>query len=273
MKRKWPADLDQISRIIGESSDLVQGPGGNTSWKNGDDIWVKASGAQLRDAELTPIFCRVNRSDPYVNLEDNHLRPSIESSLHVSIPATYVLHVHSIGAVSLAIRDGVDSKSRSLYEEFQLGHIPYLRPGKELASGIESHLDPKKALDGFILQNHGIVVWGEDLAKIYDLLLNFEARVTTMFPVIEENLQECMKSGLNNYLAGNYVTPDHAVFSKELDNPSLSGNPKWIGDLHDALCKSISLIDDKASLKYLSSEEALGLQNWEAEKFRRKQNI
>ena len=273
LKRKWPLELDQISRYIGEKSDLVQGPGGNVSWKDGEDIWVKASGAQLRDAESKPIFCRIRKTDPYKSLDDNQLRPSIESLLHASIPATFVIHLHSIGAVSLAIRENLESKARSIITEFNLGIIPYLRPGKELAKGIESNLDANKALNGFLLQNHGIVAWGEDLTIIFDSLLKFESKVATVFPIKRENLNECEEFGINKYLGGKYITPDHAVFSDQLNHPLFAGNPNWIRDLCKALCKSVSLVGDKTLLKFLPFEEALTLQNWEAEKFRKRQNI
>ena len=35
---------------IGADPLLIQGPGGNTSFKSGDELWVKASGAWLAEA-------------------------------------------------------------------------------------------------------------------------------------------------------------------------------------------------------------------------------
>ena len=43
-------DLAVISKHIGTNLDLVQGAGGNTSVKQDDVLWIKASGCWLKDA-------------------------------------------------------------------------------------------------------------------------------------------------------------------------------------------------------------------------------
>src|SRR5947207_2266807 len=42
--------LIALSADVGSNIDLVQGAGGNTSLKEGNDLWIKASGAWLADA-------------------------------------------------------------------------------------------------------------------------------------------------------------------------------------------------------------------------------
>ncbi|MBK7285418.1 MAG: hypothetical protein IPI83_14890 [Sphingomonadales bacterium] len=44
------AELCEVSARIGADPMLIQGPGGNTSFKSGDELWVKASGAWLAEA-------------------------------------------------------------------------------------------------------------------------------------------------------------------------------------------------------------------------------
>ena len=46
----------KFSQNIGNNLDLVQGAGGNTSFKDGEILWVKASGCWLRDALRREIF-------------------------------------------------------------------------------------------------------------------------------------------------------------------------------------------------------------------------
>ncbi|MFM8842880.1 MAG: hypothetical protein ACKOFJ_01455, partial [Actinomycetota bacterium] len=75
--RPWPKILDEVSEKIGVSKDLVQGPGGNTSWKKNDVMWVKASGTRLSNAKEIEIFCKVNVSTPMVTSNTDGLRPSI----------------------------------------------------------------------------------------------------------------------------------------------------------------------------------------------------
>ena len=44
---------------IGGDAFLVQGAGGNVSWKDGDTLWVKASGTWLSEAKYKEIFLPV----------------------------------------------------------------------------------------------------------------------------------------------------------------------------------------------------------------------
>ncbi len=54
---------------IGADPLLVQGPGGNVSWKDGDVLWVKASGAWLAHAAgKDEIFIPVDLLPESVNL-------------------------------------------------------------------------------------------------------------------------------------------------------------------------------------------------------------
>ena len=46
--------------LIGTDSLLVQGAGGNVSWKDDGILWIKASGTWLAEAESKDIFVPVN---------------------------------------------------------------------------------------------------------------------------------------------------------------------------------------------------------------------
>ena len=52
--------ISELSKKIGDDLDLIQGAGGNTSEKIGDELWVKASGCWLSDALKKNIFISVN---------------------------------------------------------------------------------------------------------------------------------------------------------------------------------------------------------------------
>ena len=52
--------LAEIFRHYGANPDYVLAGGGNTSWKNGDTLYVKASGASLADA-VPDAFVKMNR--------------------------------------------------------------------------------------------------------------------------------------------------------------------------------------------------------------------
>ena len=46
------SDLISVSRFYGEKKEYVIAGGGNTSYKNNSNIWVKASGITLKDITL-----------------------------------------------------------------------------------------------------------------------------------------------------------------------------------------------------------------------------
>ena len=52
MAFKIPKNFLNLSHLIGDDSNLVQGAGGNTSYKENGEMWVKASGKWLSEACL-----------------------------------------------------------------------------------------------------------------------------------------------------------------------------------------------------------------------------
>src|SRR5215475_11512652 len=91
-------ELRHMSARVGRNILLVQGAGGNSSIKDGDVLWVKASGTWLADAEAKDIFVPVSlgaahaalmQGDEKVPLApgaNSTLRASIETSLHALMP-------------------------------------------------------------------------------------------------------------------------------------------------------------------------------------------
>ena len=128
--RPWPAELDEISTSIGLNRNLVQGPGGNTSWKSGKSVWVKASGFQLRDALENEIFCEVDIKNPLINLRRDNKSPSIESTLHAAIPAQFVIHIHSVASMALSCIKLLDEEHYDLLESLDLAVVRYAQIGR-----------------------------------------------------------------------------------------------------------------------------------------------
>ena len=52
--------ISEYCERIGSNPLLVQGAGGNISWKEGDVLWIKASGMWLIDAIKENIFVSVS---------------------------------------------------------------------------------------------------------------------------------------------------------------------------------------------------------------------
>jgi rhamnose utilization protein RhaD (predicted bifunctional aldolase and dehydrogenase) len=108
--------LIEISQFYGRDNRFVIAGGGNTTYKNHDKIWVKASGSSLATiteegfalldrAKLNPMSEKIYSSEPDEREEQvkNDLaaatltkgkRPSVETSMHNVIDYPFVVHLH-----------------------------------------------------------------------------------------------------------------------------------------------------------------------------------
>jgi rhamnose utilization protein RhaD (predicted bifunctional aldolase and dehydrogenase) len=270
--RPWPAVLDVVSTKIGKSRDLVQGPGGNTSWKRDGVMWVKASGTRLEKAIEERIFCKVYTDRPNLQSNNDGLRPSIDASLHSVRQESYVIHVHSVGSMSLGFRKTLNYEAISLLEHFSLGIVNYFRPGLELSNAIQSSIGNEEHLKGALLRNHGLVLWGEDLEVLYETLLNFEKEVSIMFPTDINVLNVIRSDSLDKYLSHQYLTPDHAVFGPSMTKLSDFDNTSWLNDLKYAIEKAAACVESIEMMNFITHNEVSELQNWESEKIRQRMN-
>ncbi len=173
------AHVEAFSERVGSDPMLIQGAGGNVSWKEGDTLWIKASGAWLAHARSQDLFvpvdltgvrrCIAEGRETYGEhrLGGSSLRPSIETALHALMPQTLVAHLHAIDAIAWAVRiDGREGVAERL-DGLRWMWVPYCKPGAELASRIAQQLaECDTAPDVLILANHGIVFCADDTAAI-----------------------------------------------------------------------------------------------------------
>ena len=189
-------ELAGVSARIGSERLLVQGPGGNTSLKLGDEMWVKGSGVWLAEASERQIFTCVslekvrqrlaageaeNLSDTVLPQGDPSLRPSIETSLHALMPHPAVVHAHAVGAMTVSVlADGEARAAAALSGHVQWAWVPYRRPGTPLA-GLIAEILASRPVDVLILENHGVVVGADSPAQAEALLRDIERRL--IFPL------------------------------------------------------------------------------------------
>jgi rhamnose utilization protein RhaD (predicted bifunctional aldolase and dehydrogenase) len=271
-RRPWPEDLDLFSERIGQSIDLVQGPGGNTSWKDNQYMWVKASGLQLKDAVTNEIFCKVKLDEPFTDLLNDGKHPSIETSLHSILPFPYVVHVHSVFSMALGFQRQMSREAIQFLTSAGLGVLDYYRPGKSLSNAIFSFLENSSVNKGLILKNHGIVLWGNEIRDIYRDLIEIETKLANLFPINSNILAKIRENSLEAYLDKRFLTPDHAVFGPSMNTSVKNSTDDWLSHLRTSLEKAISCILDYEMIQFLDDEEVKSLQNWEAEKIRRGMN-
>jgi len=185
-----PADLQQLKEVsarIGRNMSLVQGAGGNTSVKEGDVLWVKASGAWLSEADTREIFVPVDLPGALRALGQGiekmpvadpaaRLRPSIETSLHALLPHRVVLHVHAVNTIAWASCIGVEQEIARRLEGLAWARVPYRRPGLPLSQVVAETLAQRKP-DVLILGNHGLLIGAADCVAAEALVLEVERRL------------------------------------------------------------------------------------------------
>ncbi|MDW7690716.1 class II aldolase/adducin family protein [Flammeovirgaceae bacterium SG7u.111] len=192
-------ELVEISRFYGNNLDFTIGGGGNTSYKDQENIYVKASGIALGSISVDG-FAVLDRSKVRAILGNSYseesnkreaeikddlmaasiypekgLRPSVETNMHEFIDYDFVVHMHPYAVNALLCSKKAKEMSLEILGEEAL-YIEYIDPGYVLSKKVEEELltyrlrfpqDPKIIL----LENHGIFVSAnsvEEIRKIYD---------------------------------------------------------------------------------------------------------
>lgn len=180
--------LIELSARIGRDLDLVQAGGGNTSVKEGETLWVKASGKWLAHAAEDEMFVPAPMPDilRYLNEGRDYtveqltpsgtaLRPSVETAMHAVLPHRVVIHVHSVRTISWSVRPKPDELLSERLHGYRWEWIPYIHPGWPLARKIQELLTSHP--DVLILGNHGLVVGADDYHSAELLLRDVEQRL------------------------------------------------------------------------------------------------
>jgi NAD(P)-dependent dehydrogenase (short-subunit alcohol dehydrogenase family)/rhamnose utilization protein RhaD (predicted bifunctional aldolase and dehydrogenase) len=197
------SELISISKFYGNNKEYVIAGGGNTSFKDENTIWIKASGHPLAELDedgfvalsrekLQVISRKIYSDDPVIREEQvkNDLldsiietgtdkRPSVETSLHEMIRYKFVVHLHpSIINGALCSRNA-KSLTLKLFGEKAL-FVPYTDPGYTLFKKLESEIriyrdkhshDPQIIL----LENHGPIVGAdstEEVKRLYEQIIS-----------------------------------------------------------------------------------------------------
>ncbi len=283
------AELKAHSFKLGSNPDLVQGSGGNTSWKSDRTVWVKGSGRRLKDATSEEIFSSINftalstedilLTQDFSKLTSNDISPSIEANIHIFLRSPFVSHLHSLGSIAIGVSER-NYEFKTLYENVIF--VPYARPGTELVnviSRIEEH-----EIKILILQYHGLIFSGQESGEIESKIEMFEHQVSEYFTQILHN--EELPNWIDILTSG-VLTPDEAVFlgetpftkSEEALANSVGINSKgellFPGkfsvdrvEIAKFFTRVAKLIERKTSINYLSKSEVHDLLEWDKEKIR-----
>jgi rhamnose utilization protein RhaD (predicted bifunctional aldolase and dehydrogenase) len=175
---------------------LVQGAGGNVSWKEDDKLWIKASGTWLSDAAVEDIFIPTDLNQILNGISANNfgvtprvmstslLKPSIETVLHALMPQRIVVHLHPIEILSYLVRkDCEEAINGKLSKSDKYAFVSYCHPGVELAEHVFKAINQDINCNIVFLKNHGLVIAGESVEEVERLLYGLLSRMVNIVTV------------------------------------------------------------------------------------------
>jgi rhamnose utilization protein RhaD (predicted bifunctional aldolase and dehydrogenase)/NAD(P)-dependent dehydrogenase (short-subunit alcohol dehydrogenase family) len=187
------------TRLLGREPRLVLHGGGNTSVKarvkdlldeDVDVLCVKGSGWDMANIEpagmpavrLAALRKLRSRSalpdEEMVRLQRAALvdpqspNPSVETLLHAFIPHKFVDHTHATAVLSLIDQTESEALCTETFGD-RLGFVPYVMPGFALAKKAAQVFEKNPAVEGLILDKHGIFTFGDDAREAYERMIEF----------------------------------------------------------------------------------------------------
>ena len=207
--------LVAVSRKYGADSRYVIAGGGNTSYKDGKHLWVKASGhalatigedgfAVLDRERLAPMGEKIYSADPATReaevKEDlaaacltKGRRPSVETSLHDCIDYAFVVHLHPTLVNGLMCSVKAAEVCAELFPEAL--YIEYTDPGYTLFKKVYDRIKLYEQAHGkqpqvIFLQNHGVFVGADTTEEIDRIYADITARLEACVKPVPDGVGE-----------------------------------------------------------------------------------
>ena len=196
--------LIEVSRHYGKDSAYVIAGGGNTSFKDYERIWIKASGIPLEGIgedgfvclsreKLGEIAVKSYSEEPVKREEQvkgdmkgaiispQNLRPSVETSLHNLIDYAFVIHTHPTLVNGLMCSQNVREEVHKRFGKDAL-YVEYTDPGYILFKKLQERIDAYRHEFGkapaiIFLQNHGVFVSADEVDEIHSLYESINRRI------------------------------------------------------------------------------------------------
>lgn len=206
-------ELIEISRYYGADKNYTLAGGGNTSFKNKEFIWIKASGAelatidmegfvQLRRDKVQLVGTRKYSDDPHTREGEVKVdlvaasitpgdgrRPSVETSFHEAISYAYVVHTHPTLTNALMCSRNAEKETRRLFGD-EVMYISYA-PGYALFMKLKSALELyKKEFNRdphiIFLENHGVFVGAATTGEIKKIYAEITKKIRAAIGQVKE---------------------------------------------------------------------------------------
>jgi rhamnose utilization protein RhaD (predicted bifunctional aldolase and dehydrogenase) len=249
-------ELVEVSQFYGSDKAFVIAGGGNTSFKDENHIWIKASGVALETIDekgfvtlsrekLKKVSTSTYSSDSTRReaevkadlaaaiVSSGNNRPSVETSMHEIIDYQFVVHTHPTKVNALMCSCNAQAKCHELFGDQSL-FIPYTDPGYILFKKVETEIAGYKAKHGkapqvIFLENHGVFVAADTVAEINDLYFTMMEKINQNIgeglpddeskpfeSPIIEKIKE-LNPGFENYIAKGIESHLIHYFSKDCD--------------------------------------------------------
>ncbi len=204
MKNKELDQLIAISQYYGNNSEYVIAGGGNTSFKDDNNIWVKASGNSLSTIKEDGFVClsrsvlkqlkekeysqnstlreeQVKHDLNAAIVDPKHLRPSVETSMHEIIDFSYIVHTHPTFVNALMCSKNAKKLTKEIFGNDVI-FVEYTDPGYILFKKVLSKINDFKDERGFepsviFLQNHGVFVGANTTDEIKSIYTDIDAKL------------------------------------------------------------------------------------------------
>ena len=286
------AELLSLSARVGRNPLLVQASSGNTSIKLGGKLWIKASGKWLaragKEQILVPVDLASTRADFCAGREisragiwvkDTCLQPSIETAMHAILSDAVTIHVHSVNAISWAVRHDAPERLAECLHGMRWSWIPYVASGVPLARAISKAVQQQPGTGVFVLANHGLVISAESCEAAERLLEEVERRVAVMARPCGETEHggllplDCVSERV---LKGGMLYPCQVIFLGAayviiegrgmMTNRGITSTQRAV---LDGLLKVARRVQAGAPIRYLSGIEVFSLLNNDAHDYQR----
>lgn len=244
-------ELKEISRFYGSKKNYVIAGGGNTSWKDENHLYIKASGVAL--ATITEQgFCILDRKKldqiPSMSLSsdssereeqvknallnsrvnpESGLRPSVETSLHNLFEYSFVVHTHPTLVNALMCSMEAESKTYELFGSRVL-YVPYSDPGFVLFTIIRDKMLEYRRREGrdpqvVFIQNHGVFVAANSVDEIMGIYSGIESRILSGIKKMPETSESPVSDKLLEALPAvrMILSGDKLKVSRAFSNPLL----------------------------------------------------
>jgi len=276
--------LVEISNYYGIDEEIVLMGGGNTSYKDNDFLYVKASGTTLKTitaegfvkmnrAKLTKVWSKTYSEDFDMREEEvltdllaaretTAMRPSVETILHDLFPQKFVVHTHPTLVNALTCAKNGETWAKKLFGN-DLLWLPPLMPGYVLAKEVkdilanykENHLKDANVL---FLENHGIFAAADSIDEIKTLMNNILEKIAGQIDKSgsENEIKLLLSIGWDKFSEKYGIfTPDHYVYR---------GNELLFADSVKIAVYAKKFGGCRAMPGWLTKF----IENWEAEKYR-----